>query len=206
GIRWIIADIAGRGTGALWENPCARQRYVHAYLSLSGRDSHEPYRCRGHDLSFLHPLPFESDLLRQANGSCLLHGGYTLQFTDDSLGNRAIHVHNGDGLARSPRHRFFASSSQREVGDVDPMFAQDGSDLTNNTGHVLVPHVDQVLLQRSFRIDSVDMQEASRLFVQHRALHDMAAFVAFNGDGDDAAYPAAGCFWFFLFLNLHSAI
>ena len=66
-----------------------------------------------------------------------------------------------DGFIASP----FAAEG--EVGNVDPLFAEDGSDLSDYAGDVEVAADKEIAFERRFDVDAVELKQA-RLFAQIR--------------------------------------
>src|ERR1022692_3111581 len=91
-------------------------------------------------------------VLEQTDGLGLLYAGSFSQFSDHRVRDIAIHVNHGKsfpGLARFG----VGPPSEREIGDINLVFAQDRAHAPDHAGDVAVAHIDEVALQRSFGFD-----------------------------------------------------
>ena len=67
------------------------------------------------------------------------------------------------------RFRHGGHTAERQARDVDPMRAQDCADSADHTGPIMVGDYDQVTRERQFDVDAVQLRNAWRLAVDHRA-------------------------------------
>ena len=95
----------------------------------------------------------------------------------------SVDVDHRDRLPGRIGFRSVAGSSQGEVRDVDLMLAEDCADSSDHAGHVAIAKVDQILLQRSFHIDAIDVQQPRGVLMQHCAFHGML-FARFRLESD----------------------
>ena len=66
------------------------------------------------------------------------------------------------------RPAFRAARTEGEVGDVQPVLAQDRSDASDHARNVLVADRDQRSMQRSLDVDAIVAQQPRRVAMQHR--------------------------------------
>src|SRR5438445_9536725 len=140
-------------------------------------------------------IPFLSDpqsvaKLLEANCLYLLDRGNAAQFAHYHVGHTAVDVHHGNSLSRNARLRFATTPAQGKVGDIDAMLSENCAHLSDNAGYVLIPHVDEVPLERRLNVNAVDVQQAWRVFPQYRAFDDVFCLLRLNGNGEHAARAA----------------
>ena len=87
-----------------------------------------------------------------------------------------------DGLIAS------AFAAEGEVGDVDALFAEDGSDLSDHAGNVEVAADKQIAFERRFDVDAVELKQA-RLFAMNDSCRGMAGTCRTCADGLSARLP-----------------
>src|SRR5712692_4938341 len=102
-------------------------------------------------------IPFLSDpqsvtKLLEANCFYLLDRGNAAHFAYHYVGHTAIHVHHCNSLSRNTGLHFATAPAQGKVGDVDAVLSENCAHLSDNSGYVLIPHVDEVLFERRLNV------------------------------------------------------
>ena len=137
--------------------------------------------------------------LKQPDRLCLLDRIDFSQHFENALRNATIDVHYGN---RFPRFAFAFfvgcahTSSQRKVRDVDFVLTKNRADLPDHTGHVTVPHVDQVAFQRRFYINAIDIQEARSCLCSTAPVTRCSSEEVFSRIDNTLPAPPPGCFAF----------
>ena len=99
------------------------------------------------------------------------------------LGDDPIHVNHGNGFAR---FRIPRPASQREISNIDFVIAQDRAYLPDHARDVTIAKVNKVALERSFHFNSIHVQQAWGILVQHSALDDVLFRLSFHTYGKHA--------------------
>ena len=84
------------------------------------------------------------------------------QGVEDSRGYRRVYLDDGQGMHWLCSR---AVAAEREVGDVDAVFAKNRSDLSDHAGHVHVAADNQGAFEWGFHVDAVEFQQARLLAV-----------------------------------------
>src|SRR5262245_38895095 len=97
--------------------------------------------------------------LEEANRSGLLDGRNLAQFAKHFLRNFHFDVNDGDGPFCVRGLAVGEAASEREVGDVDLVLAENRANFADHAGDVAIPQVDEIALERSFDIDAIDVEQ-----------------------------------------------
>ena len=81
---------------------------------------------------------------------------------ENCAGNWRVHLHDGEGLDGLGAGAFAAEG---EVGDVDAVLAEDGSDFADDARNVEVAADQQIAFERRFDVDAVELKQARLLAV-----------------------------------------
>src|SRR5271165_3544021 len=110
-------------------------------------------------------------LSKQPDGLGLLDRRYFPKFRQHGSGHDTVHVNHRDGLARSSGFHIPHPAAQRKISNVDFVIAQNRTDFSDHAGDVAIAEVDEIALKRGFHFDSIHVQQAWGILVQHRAFH-----------------------------------
>ena len=131
--------------------------------------------------------------LRQGDEFGFDQGLDGLEGFKDLVGDRGIDLDDGegfDGLGAG------ALAAEGEVGDVDAVLAEDGADLADDAGDVVVAADEQVAFERGFDVDAVEFEQAGLFAVDDGGRGLALALGGVEGDGEDGGGAAAGAFAF----------
>ena len=132
------------------------------------------------------------DSLDQAYSLSLPHCGYFSQLGKNASETRPSTCTTAMASAGSPELRFSRAAAQREVRDVDLLFAQYGSDFSDYARHVVILHINQVGFERGLHVDSIDVHQARNFLVDDGALHDVLFLRGFQKKRNHAFGAAGG--------------
>src|SRR5579864_1145805 len=143
--------------------------------------------------------------LVQTHSFSLLHRWNATQLADHRFRHFAIDMHDCDRGMRNARLGL-TTAAEGEVCDVDAMFPENRAHLANHSGHVLVAHVNQVLLEWRLNINSIHVQQARGVLPKYGALHDVFFFWRRDRNLEHASRTTGGSFWLALFAHRQSAL
>ena len=106
---------------------------------------------------------FSEPGLRQTDRFGFQHGLDRLEGVEYRGLNRRVYLDDGQSLYRVWAGPFAA---QREVANVDSVFAEDGADASDDTGHVEIAADQEISFEWSFDIDAAEFEEPGLLSVQ----------------------------------------
>src|SRR5579862_893710 len=124
----------------------------------------------------------------QPHGFGFFHCWNFSKFSQYSLRYSAVNVNHGDGLSSSDV--IVSAATEGKIRDIDFAIPQDGANLPDHSGHIAVPQIDKIPLQRRLHFDSVHMKQARGVLVQDCALDDVFLTISSYHNRKYAARPS----------------
>src|ERR1700739_21717 len=106
-------------------------------------------------MRFKKAQPYGCALLLELKQFGFKQGFYRQEGIEDCAGDRGIDLHDSESLDRLGSAAFAAEG---EVGDVDALLSEDGSDFSDYTRNVEVAADEEIALKRCFDVDAIEFE------------------------------------------------